>query len=63
MLSCEPPVPSLPAVVSARPVVVEPEYAVAILNGDSASSPATVSVSNGELAVEVTVSAYLTRRV
>jgi hypothetical protein len=43
--------------VSPRPVEVEPEYAVAILNGDSASSPAVVLVSNGELAVEVTVSA------
>ena len=52
-----PPPPSLPAVVSALPVVKLPEYAVAILNGLSASSPASTSVSNGELAVESAASA------
>ncbi len=39
----------------ARPVVKLPEYAVAILNGLSASSPAVVLVSNGLGAVAVAV--------
>ena len=55
MLSLFPASPSSAAVASALPDVALPEYASAILNGESASSPATAPE-----APEPTVSEYRT---